>query len=107
MPLKGFTVAITASRRAWELAHIVESFGGKPYLAPTVGIDADLQTPSHDVLQFLTKVTNDDFDYIIFMTAPGIFSLFSIAKTLGIEDKLLQSLSRITIVARSLKPKMA
>ena len=107
MPLKGFTVAITASRRAWELAHIVESFGGKPYLAPTVGIDADLQTPSHDVLQFLTKVTNDDFDYIIFMTAPGIFSLFSIAKTLGIEEKLLQSLSRITIVARSLKPKMA
>lgn len=101
------TVAITASRRASELAHIVESFGGKPYLAPTIGIEADLKKPKEDVLQFLNKVTKGDINYVIFMTAPGVFSLISIAKILGLEEKLVQSLAHVTIVARSLKPKMA
>ena len=101
------TVAITASRRASELAHIVESFGGKPYIAPTIGIEADLKKPRKDVLQFLNKVTEGDVDYVIFMTAPGVFSLISIAHILGLEKKLVQSLAHITIVARSLKPKMA
>jgi uroporphyrinogen-III synthase len=101
------TVAITASRRASELAHIVESFGGKPYIAPTIGIEADLKKPRKDVLQFLNKVTEGDIDYVIFMTAPGVFSLISIAHILGLEKKLVQSLAHITIVARSLKPKMA
>jgi uroporphyrinogen-III synthase len=101
------TVAITASRRASELAHIVESFGGKPYIAPTIGIEADLKKPSKDVLLFLNKVTEGDIDYVIFMTAPGVFSLISIAHILGLEEKLVQSLTHITIVARSLKPKMA
>jgi uroporphyrinogen-III synthase len=101
------TVAITASRRASELAHIVESFGGKPYIAPTIGIEVDLKKPRKDVLQFLNKVTEGDIDYVIFMTAPGVFSLISIAHILGLEEKLVQSLAHITIVARSLKPKMA
>jgi uroporphyrinogen-III synthase len=101
------TVAITASRRASELAHIVESFGGIPYIAPTIGIEADLKKPRKDVLQFLNKVTAGDIDYVIFMTAPGVFSLISIASILGLEEKLVQSLAHVTIVARSLKPKMA
>jgi uroporphyrinogen-III synthase len=101
------TVAITASRRASELAHIVESFGGKPYIAPTIGIEVDLKKPRKDVLQFLNKVTEGDIDYVIFMTAPGVFSLISIAHILGLEEKLVQSLAHITVVARSLKPKMA
>jgi uroporphyrinogen-III synthase len=101
------TVAITASRRASELAHIVESFGGKPYIAPTIGIEADLKKPRKDVLQFLNKVIEGDMDYVIFMTAPGVFSLISIANILGLEEKLVQSLAHVTIVARSLKPKVA
>jgi uroporphyrinogen-III synthase len=101
------TVAITASRRASELAHIVESFGGKPYIAPTIGIEADLKKPRKDVLQFLNKVIEGDIDYVIFMTAPGVFSLISIANILGLEEKLVQSLAHVTIVARSLKPKVA
>ncbi len=107
MSLNGLTVAITASRRASELAHIVKSFGGRPYLAPTTGIEAKLKNPKADVIQFLSKVITGDVDYVIFMTGPGIFSLFSIAKKLGLHEKLVLSLSKVTIVARSSKPKMA
>jgi uroporphyrinogen-III synthase len=106
MPLDGLTVAITSSRRAGELARIVENFGGKPYIAPTIGIEADLKNPEEDVLKFLDKVIAGNVDYVVFMTGPGIFSLFSIADKLGIQDKLIHSLSSATIIARSIKPKM-
>ena len=101
------TIAITASRRASELAYIIKSFGGRPYLAPTIGIEADLKKPKEDVLKFLGKVTAGEIDYAVFMTAPGIFSLFSIAKRLGLEEKLIDSLSKVPILARSLKPATA
>jgi uroporphyrinogen-III synthase len=106
MPLDGLTVAITSSRRAGELARIVENLGGKPYIAPTIGIEADLENPKEDVLKFLDHVIAGNVDYVVFMTGPGIFSLFSIATKLGLEDKLIHSLSNATIIARSIKPKM-
>jgi len=101
------TIAITASRRASELAHIIKSFGGRPYLAPTIGIEAYLEEPKEDVLKFLDKAIAGEFDYAVFMTAPGIFSLFTIAKRLGLEEKLIHSLSEVAIFARSLKPATA
>ena len=79
MPLDGLTVAITSSRRASELARIVENLGGKPYIAPTIGIETDLKNPKEDVLKFLDNVISGDVDYVVFMTGPGVFSLFSIA----------------------------
>jgi uroporphyrinogen-III synthase len=106
MPLDGLTVAITSSRRAGELARIVENLGGRPYIAPTIGIEADLENPKEDVLKFLDHVIAGNLDYVVFMTGPGIFSLFSIATKLGLEDKLIHSLSNTTIIARSIKPKM-
>jgi uroporphyrinogen-III synthase len=106
MPLDGLTIAITSSRRAGELARIVENLGGKPYIAPTIGIEGDLKNPKEDVLRFLDKVIAGDVDYVVFMTGPRIFSLFSIAAKLGIEDKLIHSLSNATTIARSIKPKV-
>jgi uroporphyrinogen-III synthase len=83
MPLDGLTVAITSSRRAGELARIVENLGGNPYIAPTIGIEADLKNPKEDVLKFLDKVVAGNVDYVVFMTGPGIFSLFSVAAKTG------------------------
>jgi uroporphyrinogen-III synthase len=105
--LKGLTVAITASRRASELALIIENFHGKPYVAPTIGIEANLESPNEGVTEFINMITKQNVDYVVFMTGPGIFSLMSIAKRLGLEEKLILSLSKVAIFARSLKPAMA
>ena len=107
MSLKGLTVAITASRRASELALIIENFHGKPYVAPTIGIEANLESPNEGVTEFINMITKQNVDYVVFMTGPGIFSLMSIAKRLGLEEKLILSLSKVAIFARSLKPAMA
>ena len=107
MSLKGLTVAITASRRASELALIIENFHGKPYVSPTIGIEANLEGPNEGVTEFINMITKQNVDYVVFMTGPGIFSLMSIAKRLGLEEKLIHSLSKVAIFARSLKPAMA
>lgn len=100
------TVAITGSRRASELAHLITIFGGRPYLAPTVGIEAR-QDISKEAEFFINKILKERIDYVVFMTGPGVYSLMSTAKNLGIEKKFAEALQDTTVIARSLKPKVA
>ena len=106
MSLRGLTIAITGSRRASELAKIVENLGGKPYIAPTVGIEANLGKPNEAIMEFINKLVKQEADYVIFMTGPGVFSLIELARSIGMEAVLLASLRKVTIVARSAKPQM-
>jgi uroporphyrinogen-III synthase len=105
--LTGLTIAITGSRRGSELAYIVESFNGRPYIAPTVGIEADLKRPDEAIIEFINRIVKQDVEYVIFMTGPGVFSLISIAKSFGMEENLIGALQKVTVVARSIKPQMA
>lgn len=100
------TVAITGSRRASELAHLITNFGGRPYLAPTVGIEAR-QDISKEAEFFINKILEERIDYVVFMTGPGVYSLMSTAKNLGIEKKFAEALQDTIVIARSLKPKIA
>jgi len=100
------TVAITGSRRASELAHLITSFGGRPYLAPTVGIEPR-QDISKEAEFFINKILEARIDYVVFMTGPGVYSLMVTAKNLGLEKKFTKALQSTTVVARSFKPKLA
>jgi uroporphyrinogen-III synthase len=106
MSLSGLTIAITGSRRASELARIVENFGGKPYVAPTVGIEANLSTPNKSIMDFINRIVKQDAEYVVFMTGPGVFSLMTLARGIGMEEALLTSLKKVTVIARSTKPQM-
>ena len=106
LSLKGLTVAITASRRALELAHLITNFGGIPYISPTVGIESNMDK-SKEVEEFIKKIIEDKLDYMIFMTGPGVYSLMSAAKKLQMESNVIEALRQTIVVARSLKPKIA
>ena len=106
MSLKGLTVAITASRRALELAHLITNFGGIPYISPTVGIESNMDK-SKEVEEFIKKIIEDKLDYMIFMTGPGVYSLMSAAKKLQMEGNVIEALRQTIVVASSLKPKIA
>jgi uroporphyrinogen-III synthase len=106
LSLKGLTVAITASRRALELAHLITNFGGIPYLSPTVGIESNMDK-SKEAEEFIKKITEDKLDYVIFMTGPGVYSLMSAAKKLQMESNVIEALKQTIVIARSLKPKIA
>ena len=105
-PLNGFTVGITGSRRASELAKLVSTLGGRPYIAPTVGIDSTPNFPK-DTKRFINNIIAERVDYAIFMTGPGVYSLMSVAKESGLDEAIRESLQNTTIIARSAKPKMA
>jgi uroporphyrinogen-III synthase len=106
LSLKGLTIAITASRRALELAHLITNFGGIPYISPTVGIESNMDK-SKEAEEFIKKIIEDKLDYVIFMTGPGVYSLMSAAKKLQMESNVVEALKRTIVVARSLKPKIA
>lgn len=103
MRLKGLTVAITGSRRAMELAHLVANFGGVPYVAPTVGIDVqedvDLQVDA-----LVRQIAEGRCDYAVFMTGPGVYLLMAKAEKLGVQGEVVDRLNRLFVVARSMKP---
>ena len=103
--LTGITVAITASRRATELASLITKFKGIPYLAPTVGIHAKQNIS--DIKNFINKIVDENIDYAVFMTGPGVFSLMSTAKKLEMDKRLIEILKKTTVVARSMKPQSA
>jgi uroporphyrinogen-III synthase len=105
LSLKGLTVAITASRRALELAHLITVFGGKPYISPTVGMETSMDK-SKETEEFIKKILEDKLDYVIFMTGPGVYLFMSIAKKLQLEQSLIEALKHTIVVARSLKPKI-
>ena len=101
MSLKGLTVAVTASRRASELARLIMAFGGQPYFAPTVGINATRDI--EEIRKFIDKIFEHP-DFLIFMSGPGVYSLMSIAKRLGLGEKLRDALKATSLIARSTKP---
>jgi uroporphyrinogen-III synthase len=71
-----------------------------------VGIEPR-EEASKEAESFLHAILNEKADFAVFMTGPGVYSLVTAARELGIEKSLIDALNRMTIVARSPKPKVA
>lgn len=106
MSLSNLTIAVTGSRRAHELAHIIRTFGGRPHIAPTIGIEIS-EVTAESAKQFIMKILKERPDYVVFMTGPGVYSLMSIAIELGKQEPLINALHNTLMVCRSDKPKTA
>jgi uroporphyrinogen-III synthase len=106
LSLTGLRIAITGSRRAPELAHLVKNFGGIPHFAPTIAIEAKQGIPN-EIENFITRIIEGSIDYVIFMTGPGVYLFMLAARNLGLENKLVEALNQIIIISRSFKPKYA
>jgi uroporphyrinogen-III synthase len=103
MSLSNLTVAITSSRRGIELCHIVKSFGGIPYLVPTVGI-IDAGISMKEVELFINNVINQPVEYFVFMTGLSVHYLFRAASILKLRDELVRGIRRSTVISRGNKP---
>jgi uroporphyrinogen-III synthase len=103
MGLQGMTVAVTGSRRASELATLIATFGGVPYVAPTVGIDVQ-EAADSQLQDLLRRILRGECDSIVFMTGPGVYLLMSKAERLGRLAEAVDRLNQRFIVARSQKP---
>ena len=104
--LSNLRIAVTASRRASELAQVIKSLGGMPYIAPTTGIRREESTLL-DVAKFIQIAIERKPDYVVFMTGPSVYSLFDFSSELGKKEVLINILKNTILVARSPKTQMS
>jgi uroporphyrinogen-III synthase len=108
MSLVSLKIAVTASRRASELAQIITNFGGIPHIVPTIGIETTLKKASNEIEAFVNKIIEDQkMEYVVFMTGPSVYLIMSVATNLGLKSKLIEALNKAIIISRNHKTKQA
>lgn len=104
-PLAGFTVGVTAARRAEELATLLKRRGAAVLHAPALRIvqladDSELLTATEELIGHTPDVA-------VATTAIGFRGWIEAADGWGIGDALLKTLSRVELLARGPKVKGA
>jgi uroporphyrinogen-III synthase len=90
------------SRRAKEMAELIRINGGVPFVAPALREVPLEQNPA--AFAFAARLYRGDFDMVIFLTGVGARLLQRVLATREAEDRFLDALRRLTIVARGPKP---
>ena len=99
----GRAVLVLESRRAKELGSIVESYGGRPIIAPSMR-EIPLESNT-EALAFADAVLRLEFDLIILLTGVGTRALLELVETVRAQrDGFIAALKRIPIAVRGPKP---
>jgi len=99
----GRAVLVLESRRAKELGSIVESYGGRPIIAPSMR-EIPLESNT-EALAFADAVVRLEFDLIVLLTGVGTRALLDLVDTVrGQRDPFITALKRIPIAVRGPKP---
>jgi uroporphyrinogen-III synthase len=101
-PLAGKSIAFLESRRAMELARLIERQGGMPSITPTLR-----EVPVEDgatLRPWLDRLAAAEFNVVIFLTGVGCRTLLDAAGRAGILDSVLAGLAASRLVARGPKP---
>src|SRR4051812_25126503 len=100
-PLAGYTVAITADRRAGEQANLLQRQGATTLLGAALRI---VPLPDDDRLRAATAaVIAEPPDLLIATTGIGIRAWLEAAEASGLGDRLVSALAAAEIVARGPK----
>lgn len=101
-PLEGRRIAFLESRRASELAQLIERAGGIPYRAPALReVPLEDDTP---IQRWVERLIADDFQIVIFLTGVGCRLILECAQVHGRLAAAVAALGRTRVVARGPKP---
>jgi uroporphyrinogen-III synthase len=98
----GLRVLSLESRRATEIARLIKTYGGDPFVVPAmreVPLESNVQA-----LQFAERLIDGGFDLVVFLTGVGVRALVSIAETKYEREKFLDALRKVRVAARGPKP---
>lgn len=102
MSMNGARVALLESRKGQELAAILRSSGGEPYLVPSL-VEIPLDCKS-EVDEALSKLASGRYTAIVFLTGVGANALIENANALGRGPEFLALLENLTTICRGPKP---
>ena len=100
--LAGLRLLSLESRRADQMARLIENHGGAGLVAPSMR-EIPLKENS-SALSFAEDLFAGNFDAVIFLTGVGTRILFGAVETKYSRERLVEALSRLPVVARGPKP---
>ena len=98
--LAGWTVAVTADRRAPEQADLLQRRGAEVLLTPTV---TTATCDDQVVADATRRVLSGPVDHVVITTGIGLRSWVAMAWSWGLGEPLLDLLSAVTVWARGAK----
>jgi len=98
----GFSVAAFESRRATDMARLIEHYGGIPVLAPAVREVPLQENPA--AFAFASALLTGEVEVVIFLTGVGTRTLLEVLDKRYESSRLCDALARIAVVARGPKP---
>ena len=90
------------SRRAKEIASLIETYGGVATVAPSLR-EVPLES-NPDALTFADGLLAGEFDIVILLTGVGTRALLEVVQTKHPRDEFIAALRRTKVVARGPKP---
>ncbi len=100
--LTGLRVLALESRRAAEMAKLIENYGGRAIVAPAMR-EVPLESNT-EAIEFVRTSSKQGFDVVIFLTGVGARFLVKVAESIDLREQFLAGLRRAAIVARGPKP---
>lgn len=100
--LTGLRVISFESRRAEEMRRLISRMGGEPCVAPSMR-EIPLENQA-EALRFATRLFAGTVDVLILLTGVGTRTLVAALSTRHPTPKIVEALSRVTLVARGPKP---
>ena len=101
----GLRVLALESRRAREIAKLIENLGGVPIVAPSVrevALDSN-----KEALEFARNLSAGQVDMVIFTTGVGVRGLISAIESICSREDFARRLNDVVVVARGPKPTAA
>ena len=98
----GLTVAAFESRMAQEMKRLIERYGGKPCVAPSMREIPLEENPQ--ALAFGEQLVSGHFDMVVLLTGVGTRSLIEVLQTRFSLDSVKKALQGTVLVARGPKP---
>jgi len=100
--LGGLRVLSLESRRAPEMAKLIENYGGRAIVAPSMR-EVPLESNT-EALAFARTLAANGFDMVIFLTGVGTRALARVVETIYPLEQFAEALRHVTVVARGPKP---
>src|SRR5258708_6814218 len=98
----GLRVLSLESRRSVEIATLIQTFGGRPTVAPALR-EVPLESNTA-ALKFGAGLVAGDFDAAIFLTGVGARALLAVVEREQPRERFLAALKRVKVITRGPKP---
>jgi uroporphyrinogen-III synthase len=90
------------SRRAAEMAKLIENYGGEATVVPSMR-EVPIES-NKEAQEFARRLAAGDFQVVIFLTGVGVRDLVRVVASVMPREEFVEQLKRVTVIARGPKP---